>query len=124
MPVSVLKTCCSKMIGSAYETIFFGLPEVFFEFRVDAVCAFCCFYQYKSYRALLNHCILQKFPVNVSLIMADVNTSDFVPLGIFRITVYGSPSEPEWPDEKVIEKHTYNATTPSPPSHHAHLGYL
>ena len=91
------------MVYATYETVLACLTEVFFKIRIYARTSFSSFYHYKSHRTLLYHCVLQKGPVYISLIVTYVYATYLITVGIFGFSINCTPAKAERTYEKIIK---------------------
>ena len=107
-----------EMISTPYKAIVPCLGKVLLEHRVEDALSLGGFYKDETNRAFLNHRIAQQFPVNLSLMVADVYSTDFIAFRIFGIAIQSPPPETERPYEYIIKNpnvKSNNAQTAQPP---------
>ena len=91
------------MVGATYDVVLFGVVEVLVEVLVPYVCTLGGFHENERYGGALYLRIAQFVPVNVALIVRDVQSAHF-PIGIGYIAVEGFPSELVGTYESVVEE--------------------
>ena len=83
-----------KMIGTTGKTILTSLIEILTEILVCLGSALSSLDHYKTHGTLVDHAIvLQFFPVDMSLMMGDINAVNLVTSRIADISIEGAPSE-------------------------------
>ena len=116
-----LRTCrrliAPEVIGTTYESVFACLTEIVLEFVVNASRAFCRFYHYKAQWTTLDAGSAQLVPVDVALVVRNVNTVYFVACRIVGIAEQCTPSESGRTYQKRVEQphvqtHYGNAANP------------
>lgn len=114
-----------EMIGTTGEAILTSLMEVIAEILVDDTGSLCSLHIDEAHGIFVNlPIILQLFPVNLSLVVADIDTVNLVAFRIVGITVKGAPAESERSYKDIIEKEhvqSNNETASYPPCPTGHV---
>ena len=94
-----------EMIGAACKSMLAGLMEVVAEVLVDTTGTLGSLDHDKPDGALVDESLVaQLVPVDVALVMADVNAVNLVARRIADVAVQGTPTETEGADEDVVEE--------------------
>lgn len=95
------------MVSTTGEPIFTSLKEILIEILIDNTGTLCRFNIDKPDRIFVYlSVVLQLLPVNLPLVVTDVNTMDLIPLRVVDIPIQGTPTEAERSDEDIIKKKT------------------
>ena len=76
-----------EMIGSTDESILTSVIKILSEIFIHTTASLCTFYKDKAQRCPFYHSIAQFIPVNISLIMRNINSPYLIPFRIASITV-------------------------------------
>ena len=94
-----------EMVSPTGTTVFARLEEIFAEVLVSLRGTLRGLNHHETDGALVDHAIVLEFlPVDMPLMMGDVDAVDLVALGIADITVEGAPTETEGGHEEIIEE--------------------
>ena len=107
------------MIHATNKTIITSLIEVFTEILINPRRTFRTLDDDKPNRTAFNHRILELFPINLSLIVRDINAMNFITFRIIGITIKRTPTESRRTDKKIIKSQDvedYDNKSPYPPS--------
>lgn len=97
-----------EVVGAAWDFVLFCLIEVLVEVWVDEVSALGGLDEDKADGLLADVCVAQSCPVDVFLVSADVNASNFKAIGVYSLAVDGIPSEGEGVNEILEEYEDVN----------------
>ena len=93
-----------EMIGTANEAILACLIEIVVEVFVHAAGTLGGLDHDKAQRLSFDGGILQFLPVDVALIVADVDAMNHVSLGVFLVAIEGTPAKARGSDEEIVER--------------------
>ena len=111
-----------EMVGTTGEPILTGLVEILTEILVGLRRAFGGLDHHETDGTAVNHTfVLQFVPIDMSLVVGDVNTVNLIPIRIADVTIERTPAETEGTDENIIEKpdvdsHDSSSTKPICPT--------
>ena len=91
------------MVRSAHNVVLLGIVKVLVEVLIPDVGAFGSLDEYKGDGCALYLCIAQLVPIDVSLIVGDVQTTHF-PVRVGDVSVKGFPSKRVGTHESLIEE--------------------
>ena len=113
-----------EMIGTTSKSKLSGLIEVVNKILINLGSSFCGFYHDKAYGKLVYHALVfECLPIDVTLMVADVDTMDFIAFRVADVTIQGTKTETKRTDEEIIEKidiecrHHRSAYPPRPTRH-------
>ena len=93
------------MIGASCKAVFSSLFEIIMKVFVYQTGTFCGFDHNEPDGVFIYHSIVTKFvPVNLSLMMRDVDTVNFITFRVIDVTIECTPSEAEGPNKDIVEK--------------------
>ena len=92
-----------KVVGTTNEAIVSGTLIVFIKCFVELARSFCALHNDEANGISLNHSIGHLLPVDVGLIMRDINAVDFIAFGIFSFTIKRTPTEAGWSNKEMIK---------------------
>jgi hypothetical protein len=104
-----------EMICTANEVVLLCLIEIEIEIIVHEAHAFGGLDDDKTYGVIVHAGIPKGFPVNLALVMADVQSANVVSFRIDRVTVHGFPAEAVWTNKKIVDKEDVGETNTEPP---------
>ena len=92
------------MIGTAGETILQRLLEIVLELLVDAVGALCGLDHHEAHGTLVDHALIaQHLPVDIALIVRDVDAVNLIALRMVDLAIKCPPAETVGRNEEIIE---------------------
>ena len=113
-----------EVIGTTGETILAGLVEIFDEILVNLRRTFRSLNHNEAHGKLVyGSLVLQRLPVYLSLVVADINAVYFVALGVADVAIERTEAKAERTDEEEIEEidvdsqHSSSAHPPCPAGH-------